>query len=267
MNRLRTNIAFILLSGFCICILSAKEPEYPLAELIHNTKPKEDIEKLLSKQKSYSELWGELFDIKHLCNLEINNKLLHVIESKYFLARGTQVSTLFITNNVFQIKQRIAFSEDETPITCSENNLFAINKEQKIDVYNFTLDKNEVTYKTFPLEKNPNSSFSQISYFCNLIIEGEKYPVIEKREGILNDVENHSNSLIVLSPQMEILHSIPFKDMTPINCLYSQLFGFKEKTKDSAYVEGNLYLFSNKGKDIGIGSIQPKDIPPLRLEQ
>jgi len=111
---------------------------------------------------------------------------------------------------------------------------------------------------------------THFSHIGNLNVEGEILYVLDVREIIpAMAAPRGLNKIVVFNRSFELLHVIRYVNERPLRCDGNTLllFGYLDIRLANG-VEGNLLIFSNKGKEISVDRIEWSELlPNMRLER
>jgi hypothetical protein len=119
-------------------------------------------------------------------------------------------------------------------------------------------------YKALAANKvfNPDRQIVRLAHVCSLRIDGRWYPVADLGEMVKGAVVPRGvNTIVVLDPNLKLLHKIDYTTEQPLFCLKNELYVFGDLTIDGVLGNGDVLTFSEKGKKITLRSVEANDRP------
>lgn len=111
-------------------------------------------------------------------------------------------------------------------------------------------------------ELNPARGLAHVSHACDLLIEGERYPVADVRELVRGATTPRGvNRIVVLSPDLVPVQRVPYASQRPLLCRGNRLYLFGAVRLDELPPEGNVLVFSDKAQQVRVVSVGFNDWP------
>ncbi len=109
---------------------------------------------------------------------------------------------------------------------------------------------------------SPDRQLVHLSHSCDLVIEGEEYPVLDIRELVPGAVVPRGyNRLAVLSAKGGVLAVVEYGNARPLFCRGASLFLFGDIAVGNLGPEGNVLTFSPDGSVVEVGQVDPNAYP------
>ena len=111
-------------------------------------------------------------------------------------------------------------------------------------------------------ELNPARGLAHVSHACDLLIDGERYPVADVRELVRGATTPRGvNRIVVLSPGLAPVQRVPYTSQRPLLCRGNRLYLFGAVRLDELPPEGNVLVFSDKARQVRVASVSVNDWP------
>ena len=100
---------------------------------------------------------------------------------------------------------------------------------------------------------DPEHALVHFSHTCNLVIQGQQYPVIDVRELIKGAmVPRGYSQIVVLNPGYQMVQSIEYTQERPLFCLGNKLYLYDSLRPSGSAQEGNVLEFSDGGYEMNV---------------
>ncbi len=111
-------------------------------------------------------------------------------------------------------------------------------------------------------ELNPARGLAHVSHVCDLLVEGERYPVADVRELVRGATTPRGvNRIVVLSPGLLPVRRLPYAGQRPLLCRGNRLYLFGAVRLDELPPEGNVLVFSDKARRVRVETVDVNDWP------
>ena len=111
-------------------------------------------------------------------------------------------------------------------------------------------------------ELNPARGLVHVSHACDLLIDGERYPVADVRELVRGaTTPRGANRIVVLSPGLVPVQRLPYVSQRPLLCQGNRLYLFGAVRLDELPPEGNVLVFSDQARQLRVASASVNDWP------
>ncbi len=100
---------------------------------------------------------------------------------------------------------------------------------------------------------DPERTPVHFSHTCNLVIQGQQYPVIDVRELAAGAVLPRGvNQIVVLNPGCQLVQSIEYARERPLFCFKNKLYLYDTLRPSGSDKEGNVLEFSDRGYRVNL---------------
>lgn len=129
------------------------------------------------------------------------------------------------------------------------------------------LDDREILFEALNRQGaiNEGRTLVHFTHLCNLILDKEKYPVVDIVEYVKGAQVPHGvASLLVLDPSLGLVNKIDYdRGVVPLYCSGDRVLSYGFIMIDGLEPEGNVLTFSEQGKKVVVSYMNPNDFPKL----
>ena len=109
---------------------------------------------------------------------------------------------------------------------------------------------------------NQHRKLIKFSHLCTLVIENERYPVVDIVEHVKGaQVPRSALQVVVLDASLKVVNKISYHTAVPLYCHKNQLLWSGLQMIDNLYPEGNVFTFSDKAKKVAVSEMNPNNLP------
>jgi hypothetical protein len=117
-------------------------------------------------------------------------------------------------------------------------------------------------------ELHADRALAHASHTCDLIIDGQRYPVVDVRELVRGVATPRGvNRIVVLSPSLHAVRRIEYVQERPLLCQANRLYLFGAVSIDGRGPEGNVLVFADRGQRVGVETVEVNDWPIYPLPE
>lgn len=114
-------------------------------------------------------------------------------------------------------------------------------------------------------ELNRARGLAHVSHACDLLIDGERYPVADVRELVRGATTPRGvNRIVVLSPALIPVRHVAYVNQRPLLCQGNRLYLFAAIRLDELPPAGNVLVFSDKARVAQVESVSVNDWPVFK---
>lgn len=109
---------------------------------------------------------------------------------------------------------------------------------------------------------NPQRQTVHVSHSCDLVVDGERFAVVDVRELVHGaQVARGVNHIVVLDGGLKPVQSIEYTVERPLYCWGNQLFVYGDLMIDGLLPEGNVLTFEHGAKTLTISKRDGNTLP------
>ncbi len=109
---------------------------------------------------------------------------------------------------------------------------------------------------------DPERQLVHFSHTCTLQIDSSEYPVVDLRELIKGGPSPRGvNRIIILDSGLRLVQEISYTSQRPLFCVANNLYVYGDLELGNNLPEGNLLIFTNKGKEVTLSHVEANEYP------
>jgi hypothetical protein len=109
---------------------------------------------------------------------------------------------------------------------------------------------------------DPDRQLVHMSHTCSLLIDSERFSVIDVRELVKGSTTPRGvNQIVVLDPALRLVRTIEYTSERPLFCQENRLYVWGDLTIDNVLPEGNVLTFTNRGREVTVAQEDTNELP------